>query len=198
MRNHMLLIVTLGLLAACARVTVFGHTVKDEQLVATAAPPPAAAARGNAAAAPAAQSPVNRISIEFTAEALKQVSDDERFNVELLRDALTAALRARQLLDLQPSGTGRVAVLRVDEFSVHATSNVVLFGHLPSAGVLASAVLIRDAGKDTREFHVRAEVAMNISRSGKDKNPLQKLYGGFATQLVDELAGTTASPRQHP
>ncbi len=190
MRNNVLLLVTLGLLDACTRVTMFSHTGQDASAPATST--------AAAPAASAAQPPITRFAIEFTPAAQKQMTHDERFNTEALRDAISSELGSRHLLKLQP-GAGRAAVIQVDEFSVRATSNLVLLGHLPSAGVLAAVVRIREASGESREFHVRAEVSMSISRSGTAKNPLKKLYGGFATQLADELTGTvTTSRRQHP
>jgi hypothetical protein len=172
MRNNLLLLVTLGLLGACTHVPV---------------------------KVLAAQPPITRFAIEFTPAAQKQMTADERFNTEALRNAISTELGSRHLLNLQLTGTGRVAVIQVDEFSVRATSNLVLLGHLRSAGVLAAVVRIREATGESREFHVRADVSMNISKADTAKNPLKKLYGGFATQLADELTGTVTTPqRQHP
>ena len=129
----------------------------------------------------------------------KQVADDERFNADALRDAIAAELGSRQLLDLQNTGAGRVAVIQLEEYSLRATSNVVLFGNLPSAGVLAGVIRIREpAGGATREFKVRAEIQFGISQSGRDKKPLQKLYSGFARQLADELTGAEPRLPQRP
>jgi hypothetical protein len=185
MRNSLLLVVTLALLGACARVTVFGHTVKDA--AAPAAPVAQASQPG--------QLPFTRLAVEFTPTAQQQVAADERFSADALRDAIAAELRSRQLLDLQGTGAGKVAVIEVEEFAIRATSNVVLFGHLPSSGALAAAVHIHAAaGGEAREFRVRADIPLSIARSGTDKNPLKNLYSGFARQLVDELTGATPAP----
>ncbi len=200
MRISLLMILTLGLLGACTRVTVFGHTVKEgparaARTTAPASPDAPAASRSSPAAQPG-QPQITRVALEFTPAAQKQVDDDERFNSEALREAIIAELRSRQLLDLEKPGAGRVAVIQMDEFSVRATSNVVLFGYLPSAGVLVGAVRIREAGGgEARQLHVRAEIALNISQRGTDRNPLQNLYSGFARRFADEL---TATPPPQP
>ena len=72
----------------------------------------------------------------------------------------------------------------------------MLDGLVASAGALAGIIRIRDAGSsDAKELHTRAEIAMNISRSGTDKNPFKNLYKGFARQLADDLTGTPPPAR---
>jgi hypothetical protein len=188
MRNSMLLLVTLGALAACTRVTMFGHTVRNDG--------PAAAPRAVAIPAmTASSSPITRIAIEFTPAARQQTEEDVRFNPESLRDALIAELRARQLLDLQPADTGRALVIRLEEFQVRATSNVVMFGRLASTGVLDGLARISEKNSETQEFRVRTEVPMQIVRNGDDPNPLKLLYRGFAEQFADALGGAASPPR---
>jgi hypothetical protein len=209
MRTSLLLILTLGLLGACTRVTVFGHTVKDDGAPA-AQPAPAAAGPSASAVAPAVpavsriapsvqpgKTPITRLALEFTPAARQQVDADKRFSVEALRDAVAAELQSRQLLDLQTtgSGTGRIAEIQMEEFTLRATSNLVLFGRLPSVGVLAGTVRIRAAaGGDAQEYRVRADIPLSISKNGTHKHPLQNLYGGFARQLADDITGTPPRP----
>ncbi|MEO6079747.1 MAG: hypothetical protein ABIQ86_08225 [Steroidobacteraceae bacterium] len=189
MRKCLLLVLALGLLGACTRVNVFGHPVKD-------VPAPAAQA-ATAITQPGQQ--ITRFALEYTPAAQKQVNDDERFNAEALRDAITAELRSRQLLDLQRPGGARVAVIQLDEFEVRATSNVVMFGRVSSAGVLAGAIRISGAASgDEKKFRVGAEVPMRVATSGADKNPLQNLYKEFAKQLADELTGVAPRQPQRP
>ncbi len=186
MRNGLLVIVALGLLAACERVTVFGRAGENES----------APAVSSASALVQSAQPITRFAVEFTPAAQKQVDDDERFNSIDLRDAIVAELTARQLVNLQP-GSGRAAVLQVDEFSVRTTSNVVIFGRVSSAGVLGGVIRIRDSGGgDASELRTRAEISMKVSRTGADRNPLKNLYKGFAKQLANDLTG--APPPKRP
>jgi hypothetical protein len=192
MRNRLLLVLAFALLGACARVTVFGHTVKDE---AGPAAPAAASASAGAPVSRPGLSPITRLAVEFTPAAQQQVAADERFRADALRDAIAAELRSRQLLDLQATGAGKAAVIEVEEFAIRATSNVVLFGHLPSSGVLGAVIRIREAaGGEAREFRVRTDIPLSIAQSGADKQPLKSLYSGFARQLADELTGATPAP----
>jgi hypothetical protein len=184
-RNFVLVLVILGGLAACTHLTMPGHTVKDESPVGAPA----------ANAVPAATGlPIARVAVELTPAARQQTDEDERFNTDGLRDAVIAELRSRGLLDLAHADTGRALVIRLEEFGVRATSNIVMFGRLASTGVLDGQARIRGGNSEAREFRVRAEVAMQITRDGKDKNPLKPLYRGFAEQFVDTLVG--AAPRQ--
>lgn len=142
--------------------------------------------------------PITRLAVEFTPAARAQADGDERFNAEALRNALLAELKNRKLLDLQPSGTGRAAVMQIEEFSVQATSNVVVLGRLASSGVLAGTFRVRDsAGGATREWPVRTELAMKVSRSGTEKNPLKALYAAFARQMADALTGAAQGAPPH-
>jgi hypothetical protein len=186
MRNAMLLLVALGALAACIAPTMFGHTAKNEG--------PAGAPRGVAVPAAAVGSPITRVAIEFTPAARQQTEEDDRFNPELLRDAVIDELRSRQLLDLQPSDSGRALVIQLEQFEVRGASNVVIFGRLASTGVLDGLARISVRNSETQEFRVRAEVAMQIARNGDDPNPLKQLYRGFAEQFADALGGAAPPP----
>jgi hypothetical protein len=186
MRNAMLLVVALGALAACTAPTMFGHTAKNEG--------PAGAPRGVAVPAAAVGSPITRVAIEFTPAARQQTEEDDRFNPELLRDAVIDELRSRQLLDLQPSDSGLALVIRLEQFEVRAASNVVIFGRLASTGVLDGLARISVRDSETQEFRVRAEVAMQIARNGDDPNPLKLLYRGFAEQFANALGGAPSPP----
>jgi hypothetical protein len=192
MRSGWALILVLGLLDACTRVTVLGHIVKDDSATRAEAAP---ASVSVPAAGQPAQAQINRLSLEFTPEARQQVAADERFNAEALREAVAGELRSRRLLELKTTGAARIAEIHVQEFALRATSNVVLFGHLPSAGLIDATVRIREAASgEAREFRVRAEIPLSIARDGSDRNPLKNLYSGFARQLVDELTGEGSSP----
>jgi hypothetical protein len=196
MRIHVLLL-TICLLTACTRVTVFGHTLKHD----VAPPAPSAVATGNEPATQqklatqTVQPKVTRITLVLTAAAQRQAADDMRFDVEALRKAITDELVSRQLLDQRSETASPVAVIQVDEFTVKATTNVVLFGSLPSVGVLGGSVQIRDAaGAALREFHVRADLPLRISQRETESNPLRNLYKGFAALVADDLAVKAARP----
>jgi hypothetical protein len=186
MRNAMLLLVALGALAACTGTTLFDHTAKDDG--------PTGAPRGVAVPVAAVGSPITRVAIEFTPAARQQTEEDDRFNPDLLRDAVIDELRSRQLLDLQPTDSGRALVIRLEEFEVRAASNVVIFGRLASTGVLDGLARISVRNSETQEFRVRAEVAMQLVRNGEDPNPLKLLYRGFAEQFADALGGAASPP----
>lgn len=184
MRHSLLPMLVLGLLASCTRVSVFGHDVKND-----------APRTAPAGAVASTTLPVTRFAVEFTPAARKQTDEDERFNPEQLRNAIAAELRSRKLLDLQHPGTGQVAVIQLGEFDVRANSNVVMFGRLASTGVMDGIARMQVTGGEQREFRVRVEIPMQVSRTGADRNPLKKLYRGFAEQFVDLLTGV---PPRHP
>ncbi|MEO6366549.1 MAG: hypothetical protein ABIP38_01030 [Steroidobacteraceae bacterium] len=134
---------------------------------------------------------VSAVSLVLSAAVQQQAAADARFDADALRASITDELRSRRLLDPGSAGAGRVAVVQLDEYSVRSTSNAVVFGHVPSAGVLAGAVLIRDAeGAGLRDFMIRAEVALNIAQRGTEPEPLKSLYLKFAALAADDLAAT--------
>jgi hypothetical protein len=176
----LLVVLTLGVLGACTGVTRSGHTVKDDQ----------------APAVLAAQPQITRLIIDYTPAATKQTTDDERFNGSALNKAIGRELAARGLANLDSAAVVRVAALEMEEFDVRATSNLVLMGRVASRGVLGGRVRIRDgSGTQLREFHVRADMALNIARNGTDDNPLENLYREFANLVADELTGAVSQPK---
>lgn len=172
MRNGLLLVGTLALLGACVRLTPADRVPVESS-------PDALVQSGQ---------PITRFAVEFTPAAQKLVDEDQRFNSIDLRDAIVAELTARQMMTQQP-GSGRAAVLQVDDFSVHHTSNVAIMGRVASEGVLAGTVRIREPAGETKEHRTLARIAMKVSTKDADKKPLKNFYKAFARQLADELAG---------
>jgi len=146
-----------------------------------------------------AQSLITRVLLDYTPAATRQTGDDARFQGAALQKSIAAVLAGRGLADITRPAVVRVAAIEVDEFDVRATSNVVLMGRVASAGVLGATVSIRDgSGAALRQFHVRADLPVSISRNGKEAIPLESLYRGFANLIADELMGTAGrSPAQN-
>jgi len=179
------------LLCGCVRVTVLGHTVTEGQAGKVAAEETRAAPEKLTAQQAAAT--VSAITLDLAA-ARQQTAADARFDAEALRAAITDELRSRRLLAIAAEADGRLAVVQLEEYSIRQTSNAVVFGHVPSAGVLAGVVLVRDAeGVELRRVSIRAEVALNLAQRGTDQNALRGLYLKFAELAADNLAATAES-----
>jgi hypothetical protein len=180
LRNCLLLVLSLGALAGCTRMTMSGNTARDDP-----------ASRRESTIAPDPRSQITRLIIDYTPAAAKQTADDARFDSGALQKAASAGLAARGLADITNPAVVRVAAIEIDEFDVRATSNVVLMGRVASAGVLGASVRIRDdSGTELRKFHVRADMSLNLVHNGTDRNTLESLYKGFTSLIADELAGT--------
>jgi hypothetical protein len=176
-RRALLMVLPLAALAACTRATMLG-TVPTSRAAGT-------------------QPLITRLIVDYSPAATKQTEGDERFNGEALNRTIDAGLAAAGLADLANAAVIRVAVIEVDEFDVSATSNIVLMGRVASRGVLGASVRVRDgSGVEHRKFHVRADMQMKVSRSGADRNTLEKLYQGFTALIVDELADPALRPAQ--
>jgi hypothetical protein len=188
-----LLLIPLALLGACVRVTVLGHTVTEG----TAPGKQKAETRAAAVEKLTPQqlaATVSAITLEIAPALQQQIAADARFDADALRAAITDELRSRRLLDTSAAAAGRVAVVQVAEYSVRPTSNAVVFGHIPSTGVLGGAVLIRDAeGAELRGFRIRADIPLNIAQRGTEPNALRNLYLKFAELAADDLAATADS-----
>lgn len=168
-RRTLLLVLTLGVLAACTRSAIFG-TMPGSPVARTTKPQ------------------ITRLIVDYTPAATKQTADDDRFHGEALNKAIGRGLTARGLADLANAAVIGVAVVEVDEFDVRATSNIVLMGRVASAAVLGATVRIRDgSGTELRNFHVRADMPLNLVRDGTDPNTLDRLYQGFTSLIADEL-----------
>ena len=181
------LLLTLGLLAGCGQVVIFGHTVGDGR--ANSASEPASKPKGQATSTPAAHR-VKAVTLALTPEATQKVAGDPRFKADALRDAVEGELRSRQLLDVQDPQASGTAEILIDDFAIRATSNAVVFGRIPSAGTLIGDIRIRDAnGNALPADKISAEARMSLAANGNDKNPLQDLYRRFAVLVADNLAG---------
>lgn len=172
-RGGWVLLAALTVLAGCTRVNVFGQAPRDQPVRADA---PVLA----------------RYALEYTSTALEQTNADERFNPENLREAITAELRSRGLLDTQQTEGVRAAVIQLEKFEVRGASNVVMFGRLSSVGSIDALVRIREGGAQTREFRVSTELSLQVSRDPEENNPLKRLYEEFALEFVDALTGVSA------
>jgi hypothetical protein len=133
------------------------------------------------------------IAVLLSAELEQQIADEPRFSFAVLRDAITAELRARRLLAAQGGAAGNTAEILVNEFALRATSNVVVFGRLSSVGVLGGLVRLRtEAGAQPREFKVLVEIPLSISQRKTGSDSLQKLNQRFARVIGDEIAAAVA------
>jgi hypothetical protein len=177
MRSAWLLVLVMGAVSGCANA------------------PTTRAARTDAPLARTAPPRITRLLIDFTPVASRQTSDDERFDAGVLDKTIGRVLTAAGLADLAGAAVIGVAAIEVDEFDVRATSNVVLMGRVASAAVLGATVRVRDgSGTALREFHVRADLPLNIVRNASGQDQLESLYTEFAELIVDELSGTTRKP----
>jgi hypothetical protein len=176
-------ILALAALAACTRVALSGHETRKDSTSVAGAP------------VPAVQPPITRLLVDYTSAAQEQTNDDARFSTSQFSKVVGERLAARGLADLASDKVVRVAAIEVDEFDVRASSNTVLMGRVTSTGALGGKVRLRDgSGTQLREFHVRAQVTLSISRSNKGSSQLDPLYREFGRLIADELTGTV-TPR---
>lgn len=163
-----------------------------------AAPAAGSAALDAPPSAPSAPMPhvVKAVNITITPEAAAKVSGDtSRFTADALRDAITAELKSRKLLDDQnPQASGTAEVI-VDDLATRPTTNVILFGYKMLAGTLEGDIRVTGAtGGDSTGSRIVAQSKLTIAAAGDDKNPLGPLYRRFAVLAADRLAGVDSKP----
>jgi hypothetical protein len=188
LKLQLALLLTVGLLAGCGQVAVFGHTIGEKhspsEVKADSIPTP------QAAVSPRIQM-VKDVRLVLTPQAATKVANDAKFNADTLLEAIKGELRSRKLLDDTDSRANGTAEISIDDFAMRPTSNAVVFGYLLNAGTLNGEIRVRDTdGKDLQNFRVEAESQVSIAASGETKNPLEPLYRRFAVLAGDNLAGT--------
>ncbi len=201
LKSLLLLLFTLGVLAGCGQVAVFGHTLGEER-VRSESPPVSRKAVSNPAGEPTskatAQAPsrpgaqrVNAVTLALTPRATAKVASDPRFKADELLHAVEGELRSRELFDAQDPRASGTAEILIDDFATRSTSNAVVFGYSFVAGTLTGDIRVRDAkGNELRSFRVAAESRLTVPASGEDANALGVLYRRFATLAADSVAGT--------
>jgi hypothetical protein len=169
-KKHLaLLLVVSAMLAGCARVTVFGHTVHEGT-------EPAA----SRAAEPVAQQ-YRSVDVVFSPQARMTVAVDPLFNAELMQKTVEKELQSRNLVNATDAKVTDVVELRIDDLGIVRTSNVILFGKVTGAGTLTGLVRILDAdGKESRSFKVVAEAQVGIPKEGDTSDALKPVYRRFA------------------
>jgi hypothetical protein len=193
-------------LAACVRVTVLGRTVNDPSATPASAAPgvSATSVAPLATAAPPAAVVISAFTLTIAPEGLRKIGDDGRFDADALRATVEAELLARGLLGARGPRAHGTAEIRVDDYALQAKTNAVVFGYVPSAGMLAGDVRVLGAdGALLQTFRVAAEANLRVAPGGKASDgkavdALRGLYQRFAVLAADRLAGTPSKPVEGP
>jgi hypothetical protein len=203
---HTVLLLTLGLLAGCGEVIVFGHKVREaptapeEKPAPTSAPSTSSASstpskpKSGAPLSPQAQV-VSAVTLVLTPQLAEKVAKDPNFSAAALLDAIKRELQARRVLDETSSQGNGTAEVHLDEFELHPKSNAILFGYIINSGMLGGDIRLRDGdGKELTGFRIDAESQVSIAANGESTNPLKGLYHRFAVIMGDHLTGTASAP----
>jgi len=202
-----MLLASIALLSsACgAQVNLFGHTVSEGKSRQPAAGEEQAsgqgaaanAANGNADSAAQAHPLVRDVLLSLNASVRQQASTDRRFDDEALHAAIAAELRQRGLMGGPDSTEGTPVDILIDGYSLQATGNAAVAGHVAHAGKLSGLVRVLDAdGREQRSFKVRADAIVQIPAQGSDAAALNELYGRFAAMTADGLAPKTPATKK--
>jgi hypothetical protein len=137
---------------------------------------------------------VRALTVTLAPQAAAHAADDSNFNAEALRDAISAELKSRKLLDDQDPHADGTAEIVIDDLTLRPTSNAVLFGYQMLAGTLTGDVRVSGANaQGIADSRIVAESRLNISVAGNSKNSLAPLYRRFAVLTADHLAGNSSA-----
>jgi len=190
-RLQPVLLLTIGLLAGCGQVSMFGHPVGEKSNASEVKTEPVA--RPDAVVNPESQK-VKTVTLVLTPQIAATLAKDSRFNAGALLDAIKSELRSRQVLDDTDAHASN-AEIAIDGLAIKPVSNVILFGKIISDSALTGEIRVRDEhGVDKPAYRIEAEAKVSISASGEDKNPLALLYQQFALLAGNHLAGFPAKP----
>ena len=177
-------------LAGCGQVAVFGRTIGE--------PKPSSHAEAGLPLKPAAIAEfqkVRAVSVVLTEQATAKVATDAKFNVDALLSAVKSELQSREALDDATAQVTAVAEIVIEDYALHPTSNVILFGQIISTGVLNGALRVRDSqGNQLSNRRVEAKARVSIPAKGESENPLGPLYREFAIQTGNTLTGKIIKP----
>jgi len=207
MKHLLALWIALSALAGCGQVAVFGHTIGEADGKSSDESAPAVqndSARADSS--PAAQSAVGpstsilgvpkvkAVSVVLAAEAAAKITEDKKFNVDVLRSAIESELRSREALDESASPTTAVAEIVIDEYALNPVSNAILFGYIIHTGTLVGVLRVRDTQGNQRSSRLEAKSQVSIPAQGESKNPLAPLYDRFAVVTGNTLTGKIIKP----
>jgi hypothetical protein len=184
-----LVVVVAVALVGCGQVAVFGHTIGE--------PKPASLADAKPASKPesAEFQKVKAVSIVLTEQAAATVAADAKFNVDALLSAVKSELQSREALEDSNAQLNAVAEIAIDDYALHPTSNVILFGQIISTGVLNGTLRVRDdQGNELSNRRIEAQARVSIPAKGESENPLGLLYREFAVQTGNTLTGKIIKP----
>jgi hypothetical protein len=175
--------------AGCGQVAVFGHTVGESKSS------PVDTKSTSTPASVAEFQKVRAVSVVLTEQVAAQAADDAKFNVAALLTAIKSELQSREALDESSAQVTAVAEIAIDDYALHPTSNVILFGQIISTGVLNGTLRVRDAqGIELSNRRIEAKARVSVAAKGETENPLGPLYREFAIQMGNTLTGKIIKP----
>jgi hypothetical protein len=185
-----LVVVVAVALTGCGQVAVFGRTIGE--------PKPASQADATPTSKPESAAEfqkVKAVSVVLTEQAAAEVAADAKFDVDALLSAVKSELQSREALENSNAQLTAVAEIAIDDYALHPTSNVVLFGQIISTGVLSGTLRVRDAqGNELSNRRIEAKARVSIPAQGESENPLGLLYREFAVQTGNTLTGKIIKP----
>jgi Domain of unknown function (DUF4410) len=132
----------------------------------------------------------SKVTLSFTPEAQKELSDNLKFNQNTLLDTIKRALQARKLLDeSNPKATQSIEILLTD-IRVRSSFNAFMFGFMAGADRVKGDVTLRDvSGTELDHFSVYADYALGGLAGAQDEARMGWLYEKFAQLTVQNLTG---------
>jgi hypothetical protein len=133
---------------------------------------------------------VNKVTLSFTPEAQKELSDNLKFNQNTLLDTVKRGLEARKLFnESDPRATQTVEIMLTD-IRVRSSFNAFMWGFMAGADRVKGDVTLRDGnGRDLDHFTVYADYALGGLAGAQDEARMGWLYEKFSQLTVQNLVG---------
>jgi hypothetical protein len=187
-------LVMTGLIAGCGQVSVFGHTVGENN--------PSSDVKSANVTPTNTSTPgvhvVKAVTVVLTPQAASKAADDPMFKTDALLAAIKSELQSRQLLNESDAKVSSTVDIAIDDYSMRPTSNVILFGNIISAGSLNGELYVRDEqGSVLTSGRIEAAARISVpaqAGSTTPVDPLNTLYRKFAVLLGDKLSNTVTKP----
>jgi len=133
---------------------------------------------------------ISTVSVSLTPEARSKVSDNLKFDKELLLSHVKRALDGKSMLLTEPDSTAPNLEIQVKDFRVRSNFSAVMWGFMAGSDSITGDVVLKNpAGQEVDRFEVSVSYALGGIGGGQDETRMSWMYEKFAEEVIKELDG---------
>jgi hypothetical protein len=130
------------------------------------------------------------VSVSLSPEAQKLLTENLKFNPDLLLATVKRAMEANNLLAKEAGSSAPRVEILVTDIRVRSNFTAVMFGFMAGTDSLSGDVIVKDAsGRELQRFNVSTSYALGGLAGGQDDVRMSWMYEKFAEHTVNELTG---------